>query len=330
MAARPLPLSILGTGTVALPSVPTSTIAAELGLVEADLVRKTGIRARNMAPVDARVGELGAAAVRAALDAAGLEAAALQRLILIHSTGGDDLAPASANHVAKELGIGRTLDCFDLNNACTGFLTALDLAARCIATGHETIAIVTVELVTRFVEPGEPRSYAIFGDGVAATIVGRPQGRGAIVGSYLRNDPADLDAIRMAHPAISGAKPILRFGDSHERIARRGVEVVTESVAEVLQRAGLQLADIRWVVPHQPNGPLLNRMLEAVGVKPSQYVRVVDDQGSMGAASLPIGLDALLRTGQVRRGDRVLFFGVGGGASYGAMVLEMDGVEGAR
>jgi 3-oxoacyl-[acyl-carrier-protein] synthase III len=329
MPSRRIPLAILGTGSAApLPSVSTALVAERLDMSEAALVRKTGILARGIATPEARFGALGAEALRAALAAAGLEAAALERLILVDSTGGDDLTPANANRVALELGIGRTLDCFDLNNACCGFLSALDLAARCIATGYETIAIITVELVTRFIDPSEPRSYAVFGDGATATIVGRPRGRGAMLGSYLRNDPADIDAIRMEHPAVSGKRPILRFGGSSDYIAKRSVEVVAESVAEALLRAGCTFDAIRWVVPHQPNGPLLDRMLSIIGARPSQYVRMVHDRGSMAAASIPIGLDALLRTGQVRPGDRCLFFGVGGGASYGAIVIEFDGAEG--
>ncbi len=330
MEARRLPLSILGTATAApFPSVSTATIAAQLGVGEARLVDKTGIVARRVAPREARFGPLGAEAIRGALAAAGLAPSALQRICLVTSTSGDDLCPASANHVARELGVGRTLDCFDVNNACMGFLTALDLASRCLATGYETIAIVTIELATRFIDPREPRSFAIFGDGVAATIVGRRSSGGAILGSYLCNDPADIDAIRIARPGVSAEPSLLRFSDSNERIGRRSLEVVAESVREALRRAGTTFDRIRWVIPHQPNGPLLDRMLDIVGARSSQYVRVVDQQGSMGAAALPIGLDALLRTRQVERGDLGLFFGVGGGASYGAMVIEFDGAEGA-
>ncbi len=328
MAARPLPLAILGTATPPLPSVPTAEIAARLGVAEADLVRKTGILARRRAPPEMTFGALGAQAVRAALSAARIDPAAVERLILVNSTGCDDLCPATANHVARELGLGRTLDCFDVNNACSGFLTALDLAARCIATGYETIAIVAVEMGSRYIDPAEPRSYAIFGDGAAAAIVGRPRGRGAILGSYLRNHPADVEAIRMMLPRLPGERALLRFGGSNEHIMKRSLEVVAESVAEALRRADVTTDRIRWIVPHQPNGPLLDRMLATVGAKPSQYVRIVHEHGSLGSASMALALDALLRTGDVRPGDLGLFFGVGGGASYGAMVVEFDGAEG--
>jgi 3-oxoacyl-[acyl-carrier-protein] synthase-3 len=320
-------MAILGTGTARLPSLSTATIASRLRVSEADLLRKTGIEARNVAPPEATFGALGAEAVGAALEAAGLEASSLERIILVTSTGGDDLAPASANHVAKALGLGRTLDCFDLNNACCGFLTALDIAARCLATGYDRIAIVTIELLSRFIDPGEPRCYAIFGDGVAAVIVGKPRGLGAILGSYLANDPADLAAVRMVHPALSREAPLLRFGESNERFTSRSLSMVSESVTEALRRAGTAGDGIRWFVPHQPNGPLLDRMLALVGAAPSQYVRVVVEHGSLGAASLPVGLDALVRSGRVAPRDHALLFGVGGGAAYGAMVLRFDGAE---
>lgn len=326
--ARALPLSILGTGTASLPAVPTADIAARLGVPEADLLRKTGIVERRVAPPEVRFGALGAEAIGSALRRAGLDATSLQRIVVVNSTGCDDLCPATANHVAQALGLGRTLDGFDLNNACMGFLTALDLAGRCLATGYETIAIVAVEMGSRFIHPGVPRSYAIFGDGAAAAVVGRPRGRGAILSSYLRNDPADLDAIRMPLRDDEGP-PTLRFGGSNEHIARRSLEVVAESVAEALRRAGATRDEIRWAVPHQPNGPLLDKMLEVAGVRPSQYARIVHEHGSLGSASIPMGLDALFRQKQVEPGDRVLLFGVGGGASYGAMVIEIDGAEGA-
>lgn len=323
MVNRPLPLAILGTATVApFPSVPTATIAAELGTDEATLIKKTGITSRRFAPAGAQFGALGAEAVRGALAAANLDGSALERIILVTSTGGDDLCPASANHVARELGLARSLDCFDVNNACTGFLTALDLAGRCVATGYGPVAIVAVELGSRFVGRANPRSYAVFADGVAAAIVGPPRGRGAILGSYLRNDPADLDTIRMAHPAVSGGPPLLQFSGPSEHIVRRSLEAVAEAVAEALRRADTTLEQVRWVVPHQPNGPLLDAMLAMVGVKPEQYIRIIHEQGSVGSASIAIGLDALWRTGKVKPGDRGLFFGVGGGASYGALVLE--------
>jgi 3-oxoacyl-(acyl-carrier-protein) synthase III len=328
MSHRPLPLAILGTGTAALPTVPTAVVAARLGVPEADLVRKTGILARRAAPADLSFGALAAQAVREALTAAGVEAAELERIIVVNSTGCDDLCPATANHVARELGLARTLDGFDVNNACLGFLTALDLAARCIATGYGAMAIVAVEMGSRFTEPSEPRTLAVFGDGAAAAIVGRPRGRGALLGSYLRNDPADLDTIRMEHPAGSGKKAILRFGGSSAHIARRALEVIAESAREALARARTSAEEIRWFVAHQPNGPMLDQMLATVGATPAQVQRIVHEHGSMGSASLPIGLDALLRTGRPQPGDKVMLFGVGGGASYGAMVIELDGAEG--
>jgi 3-oxoacyl-(acyl-carrier-protein) synthase III len=328
MALGAIPMAILGTGTVSLPTLSSAAVAERMGVAEADLVRKTGILARTVAPPGARFGALGAEAIRRALAAAGLEAAALERIVFVNTTAGDDFCPATANHVARELGLARTFDGFDLNNACCGFLTALDLAARCVATGYGPIAIVAVEIFTRFVEPGEPRSYAIFGDAAAAAIVGPPRGRGAILASCLRNEPADIEAVQMKRETGTGKEPILRFGTSSAQMLKLGVELVVECVTEVLRRAETTVAELRWVAPHQPNGPMLDQLLAAIGVAPSQYVRVVHEQGSLGAASIVVGLDALLRSGHARPGDRGLLFALGAGASYGAMVIELDGAQG--
>ena len=132
----------------------------------------------------------------------------------------------------------------------------------------------------------------------------------------------------MALPGSNAEPPTLRFGGSNAHIIKRSLDVVAESVTEALRRADTTLDQIRWLVPHQPNGPMLDQMIATVGAKHAEYVRIVHEHGSLGSAAIPVGLDALLRTKDVRPGDRALFFGVGGGASYGAMVLEIDGAEG--
>jgi 3-oxoacyl-(acyl-carrier-protein) synthase III len=262
--------------------------------------------------------------MRLALADAGLEASALRRLILVTSTGGDNLIPASANHVAGELGLARTLDAFDINNACTGFLSALDVAFRSVATGLGPVGIVVVELLSRFIRPYDPRPYAVLGDGVAAAIVGEPRGQGCVLSSVLRNHPGAADAVALKHPALSGERETIRFAATNDRIRSGALELMMEATTEALSQAGCTFADIPWIVLHQPNGKLLDTIVEKLGVRESQMVRVANDCGSIGAASIPVGLDRLRRRGDVKSGDPILMVGVGAGASYGAMVLRAD------
>lgn len=133
-----------------------------------EVARRTGIRTRWWHdPAADTVASVSAAALARALDAAGLEAGALRRVILVNSHGFDTTMPPTANAVLSALGLHDTADGFDLNNACVGFLSGLDLAARCVATGLYPVAVVATELATRVTTPDDPRPYLVMGDGAA-------------------------------------------------------------------------------------------------------------------------------------------------------------------
>jgi 3-oxoacyl-[acyl-carrier-protein] synthase III len=134
----------------------------------ARVAARTGIAARHFVPPGTTAAALGAAALRRALASARLPAEAVGRVIFVDSLGGDALIPATANDVMAALDIRSACDCFDLNNACLGFLSALDVATRCVATGQEVVAIVVAEFGARFITPDDPRPFFVFGDGAAA------------------------------------------------------------------------------------------------------------------------------------------------------------------
>jgi 3-oxoacyl-[acyl-carrier-protein] synthase III len=317
---------IAGTGSVpAGPAVPTAEVVARVAgpWDAAEVARRTGIASRAFAPPDVGCAALGAQALRAALDAAALDARALDRLVFVSSLGGDVLAPATANLVAAELGLASSCDCFDLNNACMGFLSALDVAARGVATGQRAIGIVVVDLTSRFITPDDPRPFLVFGDFVAAAVVAPATGDEGVLGVVLRNDGTNPGEVTVAHPGLTGRRETIRFASSNARMAELALALFRRGVDDVLAQAGLDLAEIDWVVPHQPNGAMLATIVEELGLDRSRIVPVVHEVGSVGAASIPLGLDRLMRSGRVRPGHRILLVGVGAGLSSGAIVLRV-------
>jgi 3-oxoacyl-[acyl-carrier-protein] synthase III len=289
--------------------VTTAELARELGREPEELERKTGIRHRHWAPPGAKMAELGAQALGLALERAGLAATELRRILFVTSTGGDALVPATANRVAAALGLSGSCDAFDLNNACMGFLSAFDVAARSVVTGLSPVAIVTVELNSRVISPSDFRPYLVFGDAAAASVFG--------------NDGTHAPDTQLEHPLLTGHLEGVRFHTSSRDMVRVVFDVLDRATSQVSECSGVRMSDIEWVLPHQPNGAMLHGIAERYGFEPARLMPVVEEIGSVAAASIPFSLDRLLRTRPVRPGDRVLMLGVGAGVSYGALLYQV-------
>lgn len=321
-----IPARILGTGSV-LPgrAVPTEEVSA-LAYPDrnpAELIERTGIRTRWWADPGTTHASLAAEAMRLALADAGLAAGDLVRLIQLNCTGGDTLLPATANAVGDALDLHGSCDCIDLNNACTGFLSALDLAARSVATGLHPVGIVVSELWSRHLDVADPRSFVIFGDAAAAIVVGPGGPDEGLRSSWLRNDGRLRGSVTLAHSGLTGKREIVHFGVSNQQIGREATDAVLTSARTALSLAELTMDDIDWVLPHQPNGRMLDVLARELGIPEGKQLRVVDEIGSVGAASIPVSLDRLWRSGRVRPGQRVLMVAVGSGISYGALVYQV-------
>jgi 3-oxoacyl-[acyl-carrier-protein] synthase III len=314
---------ILGTGSV-LPGIPRST--AELVAEAAPgrdvdaIVARTGIAQRYYARPEDTTTSVAAETIRHALEAAGIRAEDLRRLILATSYSGDFLCPATANAIADELGLRNSCDCFDVNNACMSFFTAFDLGVRSVATGVSPVAIVAAELTSRGVVPSDPRPYLVMGDAAGAAILGEARPGEGVEGIRTGNDGAHRGNVTLAHPVYTGKKETIHFHETAEDMTALALALIDRCVGGALDDAGLEMADIDWVVPHQPNGPMLGRIIEHLGVGWDRVIPVVREIGSVSAASIAVGLDRLWSSGRVGPGERVLIVGVGAGVSYGAAV----------
>jgi 3-oxoacyl-(acyl-carrier-protein) synthase III len=317
-----LPCRILGSGSE-LPGRVHST--AELGArayPERDpdqLAARTGISTRWWAGPDDSCAGVSTLALRRALRDAGLAAEALARIIFVDSIGGDARMPNTANAIAAGLGLRGSCDCIDLNNACTGFLSALDWAARAVATGLGPVAICTTELWSRALDVSQPRSYVVFGDAGTAVIVG-PAGSGhaGLLASWLRNDGVLRGSVSLRHRGPIAAPEYVRFCVSNQQIGAEASDSLLTAIAQVLAEASMSIDEVDWVLPHQPNGRMFADIIARLGVDPARTIPIVDELGSVGAASLPLSLDRLRRSNRLRPGQTVLLAAVGAGIGYGA------------
>ena len=306
--------------------VPTEELAAEaMPSRDPAAVRAlTGIATRWWVEPGTTVAQLGAAVLTRALADAGVDKRSLKRVMLANSTGADFLLPATSNALLEELDLRDTCGCFDLNNACVGFLNMLDLAARLVATGVHPIGIVAVERPSPHLSPSVPRSYVIFGDAAAAAIIEPARsGDEGVEATFFGNDGSHRGSVYMNHPGITEQTEHVRFGLANKGITEVAVAAIQRSARSVLDATGVGLDDVDWVVPHQPNGPMLQKILATLDVDPSRVVPNVEELGSLGVASMPVGLDRLLRTRDVRAGHRILLVGVGAGMSYGAALYRL-------
>jgi len=323
-----LPARILGTASL-LPGPPRTTaeIAAALPVHRdpAEWEKKTGIKTRHWAEPGTRVAPLAAEALRAALDVAGIPATALRRIIFVTSGSPDLTFPATANGVAAGLGLSGSCDAFDVQNACMGFLTAFDLAARSVATGLGPIGVVSGELNSRGIQLSDHRPYLVFGDAIGAAIVGAARPGEGVLAAFYGNDgtlPADVFG---EEPSLTGKREHAQFRKPSAELFAIAFGALRTAIEHVLAEARVRLSEIEWVLPHQPNGVMVKLFIEQLGVDPARVMVVVDTIGSVASASIPVALDRLFRTGRVRPGDRILMAGVGGGVSYGAVLYRVGG-----
>ena len=318
---------ILGTGS-ALPerTVATRDLIASIlpGADAAAIEERIGIRERRwLGPGETAAG-LAAKALGQALDAADLPATRLRRLIFVSSTGGDHMIPATAHDVADTLGIQGGCDAFDMNNACAGFLAGLDLAARLVVTGAGPVGVVAVETFSRNLSPEGRRAYLVLGDAAAGAVIGPARGADeGIRSSVLECSSALRGKMVMPHPGSGAGRNHHDFDTAAPEITATAIALMEKIVGAALAEAQLSMADIAWVLPHQPNGEIFRYICDRLRVPESRVVPVYPDAGSLGAAAVPLSLDRLMRTRSVQPGDRILLAAVGSGTSSGAVVYQV-------
>jgi 3-oxoacyl-(acyl-carrier-protein) synthase III len=322
-------VGILGTGSY-LPEQAVSNAELADRVPGADpewISRKTLIESRRFAAPTEATSDLAAKAATAALERAGLSADWVDYLIVSTSTGDSPQPPTSAL-VQNAIGATRAA-CFDINVVCSGFVFGLALARSLVITNPGAIVlVVAADTYSRILDFDDRRTAVLFGDGAGAAVVGPvPAGYGILdVELVTRGDAHQLIRVEAGGSRLPATAETVANGGHWFRMDGRGVrDFVVEGVppilAQLLKRAKLTAEDIDHFVPHQPNGNLLQELVDLCGLQDARTHRTLEQFGNAGSASVPIGLDVAARSGALKDGDLVLLAGFGGGMNVGAGVL---------
>ena len=326
-ATSPRYTRITGTGSYLPPNRLTNqALAAQLaeqGVETSDqwIVERTGIRARHFAADGVVVSDLAAAAARHAMEAAGCSAADIDLIIVATSTP-DMVFPSAACIVQHKLGV-QGCAAFDVQAVCSGFVYALTVADAMIRTGAARKALVIgAEVFSRILDFTDRTTCVLFGDGAGAVVLEASDTPG-ILATELHADGRHV-GILCVPGTVSGGKvlgdPLLKMDG--QAVFKLAVGVLEDVARSVLAKAGKTEADIDWLVPHQANIRIMQSTAKRLKLSMDKVVVTVDQHGNTSAASILLALDVAVRSGKVRPGDTVMLEGVGGGFTWGAVLLD--------
>jgi 3-oxoacyl-[acyl-carrier-protein] synthase-3 len=317
---------IVGTGS-ALPgsAVSNAELAQRLakrGVVTSDewIASRTGIRQRYFADAGVTTTDLATRAARAALDAAGLAASGIDLIVVATSTA-DQIFPSTACMVQAQIGASGAA-AFDVQAVCSGFVYAMSAADAMIRTGvYRRALVIGAEIFSRILDWNDRTTCVLFGDGAGAVVLEASDAPG-ILASRLHADGAQASVLCTAGRIDSGqlvGDPFLRMNG--QAVFKLAVAALESSGREVMESAGLQATQVDWLIPHQANVRIMAATARRLGIADERVITTVDRHGNTSAASVPLALDEAVRDGRVKRGHTVILQGVGGGFTWGSILL---------
>jgi len=319
---------ITGTGSYLPPRRLTNAdLVAELaaqGVESSDdwIVERTGIRARHFAAPNVCSSDLGLEAARQALEAAGVQAADIDLIIVATSTP-DMVFPSTACILQNKLGANGCA-AFDVQAVCSGFIYALSIADSMIQTGAAKKALVIgAEVFSRILDFKDRTTCVLFGDGAGAVVLEASSTPG-ILASDLHADGKHV-GILCVPGHVSGGQvsgdPLLKMDG--QAVFKLAVGLLDQAARTTLAKAGKTEADIDWLIPHQANIRIMQSTAKKLKMSMDKVIVTVDQHGNTSAASIPLALDTAVRSGKVKAGELLMLEGVGGGFTWGAVLLRL-------
>jgi len=314
---------VAGTGSYLPPHRVANDELAERVETSDEWIRtRTGITARHFAAPGVLASELAEPAARRALEAAGLAPADLDLIVVATSTP-DAVFPSTACTLQARLGAAGGA-AFDLQAACSGFVYALAQAEMAIRAGRARHALVVgTEVFSRILDWSDRSTCVLFGDGAGAVVLSASDAPG-VLSAHLHADGTQGAILGVQARFDAGrieGRPFLQMdGNSVFRFA---VRVLAEAAEEALASAGLNVDALDWLVPHQANVRIIEATARKLGLSMERVVVTVDHHANTSAASIPLALDEAIRDGRIRPGHHVLLEGVGGGFTWGSVLVRM-------
>jgi len=321
------PVAIASVGS-ALPEriVTNDELATTADTSDDWIVARTGIHERRFASGEESASGLAAQAAIAALEAAHVDAAGVD-LLVVATVSGDRPLPSTASFVQARLGMRGAA--FDLAAGCAGFVYALSVAGSMVASGAaETALVVGTEVLSRFLNFDDRSTCVLFGDGAGAVVL-RPSDEPGLLGTVLDNDgshatlltiPAGGSAQPVTAHAIANRDHLIHMADGRE-VYRRAVLAMTEACSTLLDKTGVAADELTWLVPHQANVRIIRGVADRLGFPMDRVWVDLERVGNTSAASVPIALDHAWRAGKLTPGDLVMTVAFGAGLAWGANLI---------
>ncbi len=285
------------------------------------IVERTGIRARHFAADSAMASDLAEAACRQALSAAGRKAGEIDLIVVATSTP-DMVFPSTASILQRKLGVSGCA-AFDVQAVCSGFIYALAVADALIKSGSASRALVVgAEIFSRLLDFDDRTTCVLFGDGAGAVVLEASDVPG-ILATDIHADGRYTDILCVPGHVAGGqvlGDPLLKMDGP--AVFKLAVGVLEETARASLAKAGKTAADVDWLIPHQANIRIMQGTAKKLRLPLDRMVVTVDQHGNTSAASIPLALDHGVRCGQIQRGQTLLLEGVGGGFTWGSVLLD--------
>jgi 3-oxoacyl-[acyl-carrier-protein] synthase III len=291
---------------------------------DAWITQRTGIKERHIAADGELTSDLATAAAKRALQNAGVDIASID-LILLATATPDNVFPAAAVSVQQKLGMTHGA-AFDLHAVCSGFVFAMAQADALIKAGQAgRILVIGAETFSRILDWTDRSTCVLFGDGAGAVVLSgemQPGGRDdrGIYTSHLRSDGRYREMLYVdGGPSSTGTIGHVRM--EGREVFKHAVTMITDVIDDAFAATGFTAADVDWFVPHQANVRIIDASARKLGIDSDKVVRTVDRHGNTSAASIPLALSVASSDGRIKKGDLVLLESMGGGFTWGAVLL---------
>ena len=288
------------------------------------IVQRTGIRQRHVAGEGETTASLGAEAAQKALDNAGLTAADIDLIICATSTP-DNTFPATAVNIQNRLGMHHGF-AFDVQAVCSGFVYAMSTADLYIRGGMaKRVLVIGAETFSRILDWTDRTTCVLFGDGAGALVLEAAEGAGentdrGVLTSQLRSDGVHKEKLYVdGGPSTTGTVGHLRM--EGREVFKHAVGMITDVIVAAFDATGTTADDIDWLVPHQANRRIIDGSAKKLGIPLEKVVVTVDLHGNTSAASIPLALSVAAADGRIKKGDLVMLEAMGGGFTWGAVLL---------
>ena len=315
---------VIGTGSF-LPGEPVSNsdlVARGIETSDDWIVERTGIRMRHLAAPDVTASQLAYEASVRAIAAAGCQPSDID-LISVATSTPDYIFPSTAALLQARLGIVNGGAAFGLQAVCTGFAYALATAEKFIRSGSNGRALVVgAEVFSRILDWNDRGTCVLFGDGAGAVVL-EASDKPGILATALHADGSHNSILNVPGQVNRGeitGDPFLRMDG--QAVFKFAVRALSDVAREVVEQAGIGIDDVDWLIPHQANIRIMQATAKRLGVPPEKVIATVGEHGNTSAASIPLALDLAVRDGRIQRGQKILLEGVGGGFTWGAVLLE--------